>query len=121
MKNKTNTQKKVVHHEVTEYFLISQEILVSELAALLPDYQEKIEIWTELDLMEVTLTNDALVFEEAAEDFESQEDRAYFSEHNIQKVYAMTYDVLDAEEVKQILTTLQYTVVGRICKEDEIL
>ena len=27
--------------------------------------------------------------EEAAEDFESQEDRAYFSEHNIQKVFSM--------------------------------
>ena len=136
MKNKTNTKKKSAHHHtakkpseqnkpvkkmLTDYYLIPQEISISQLAERLPDYQAKIELWLEMDLMELTLTHDTMVFEEAAEDFANPEDQAYFEEHKIRKVYAITYDVLDAEEVKQILSALQETFQGRVCKEDEIL
>lgn len=136
MKKKGSIQKKSTHHQtvkksvqqekpvkkmLTEYYLIPQEICVPQLAELLPDYREKTEIWLEMDLLELTLTHDTMVFEEAAEDFENQEDQVYFKEHNIKKVYAITYDALDAEEVKQILVTLQEKLQGRICKEDEIL
>ena len=84
MKNKTNTKKKSAHHQtakksaeqvkpvkkmLTEYYLIPQETSISQMAELLPDYQEKIELWLEMDLMELTLTHDTMVFEEAAEDF----------------------------------------------------
>ena len=59
--------------------------------------------------------------EEAAEDFANSEDQVYFAEHKIKKVYAITYDALDAEEVRQILSTLQAVLQGRVCEEDEIL
>ena len=136
MKNKMNTKKKSAHHQnakketlqtkpvktmLTDYYLIPEEVQVSQLAKLLPDYQEKAELWLEMDLMELSLTHDTMVFEEAAEDFANPEDQVYFEEHKIKKVYAITYDALDAEEVKQILSTLQGTLQGRICKEDEIL
>ena len=136
MKNKTNTKKKSAHHQtakktmqpekpvkkmLTDYYLIPQEVCATQLAELLPDYQEKAEIWREMDLLELTLTHDTMVFEEAAEDFENQEDQVYFEEHKIKKVYAITYDALDAEEVKQILATLQEKLQGRVCREDEIL
>ena len=136
MKNKTNTKKKSAHHQtakksaeqvkpvkkmLTEYYLIPQETSISQMAELLPDYQEKIELWLEMDLMELTLTHDTMVFEEAAEDFANSEDQVYFAEHKIKKVYAITYDALDAEEVKQILSTLQAALQGRVCEEDEIL
>ena len=71
--------------------------------------------------MELTITHDTMVFEEAAEDFANSEDQVYFAEHKIKKVYAITYDALDAEEVKQILSTLQAALQGRVCEEDEIL
>lgn len=136
MKGKINTKKKNTHHQmtkkavpqekpvkkmITEYYLIPQEISVSGLAELLPDYQEKTELWLEMDLMEVTLKNDALVFEEAGEDFDNPEDQAYLENNGIQKVYAMIYDELDTEEVKKITETLQGSLGGRICREDEIL
>lgn len=136
MKNKTNTKKKSAHHQtakktmqpekpvkkmLTDYYLIPQEVCATQLAELLQDYQEKAEIWREMDLLELTLTHDTMVFEEAAEDFENQEDQVYFEEHKIKKVYAITYDALDAEEVKQILATLQEKLQGRVCREDEIL
>ena len=136
MKNKTNTKKKSAHHQtakksaeqvkpvkkmLTEYYLIPQETSISQMAELLPDYQEKIELWLEMDLMELTLTHDTMVFEEAAEDFANSEDQVYFAEHKIKKVYAITYDALDAEEVRQILSTLQAVLQGRVCEEDEIL
>ena len=136
MKNKTNTKKKSAHYQtakktvqpekpvkkmLTDYYLIPQEVCATQLAELLPDYQEKAEIWREMDLLELTLTHDTMVFEEAAEDFENQEDQVYFEEHKIKKVYAITYDALDAEEVKQILATLQDKLQGRVCREDEIL
>lgn len=136
MKGKINTKKKNTHHKmtkkavpqekpvkkmITEYYLLPQEISVSGLAELLPDYQEKTELWLEMDLMEMTLKNDALVFEEAGEDFDNPEDQAYLEDNGIQKVYAMTYDELDTEEVKKITETLQGSLGGRICREDEIL
>lgn len=134
--SKTNTQRKSAHYQtakktvqpvmpvkksMTDYYLIPQEVCVIQLAELLPGYQEKAEIWREMDLLELTLTHDTMIFEEAAEDFENQEDQVYFEEHKIKKVYAITYDALDAEEVKQILATLQETLRGRVCREDEIL
>ena len=98
MKNKTNTKKKSAHYQtakktvqpeqpvkkmLTDYYLIPQEVCVMQIAELLPDYQEKAEIWREMDLLELTLTHDTMVFEEAAEDFENQEDQVYFEEHKI--------------------------------------
>lgn len=136
MKGKSNTKKKTAHQKmgkkeipqskpvkkmVTEYYLIPQEEDVRALAELLPDYQEKTEIWMEMDLMEITLANDALVFEEAGEDFDAPEDQSYLEEHGIRKIYAFTYDEQDKEEVKKIMDKLQEQLQGRICREDEIL
>ena len=121
LQKKNAEQVKPVKKMLTEYYLIPQEISISQMAELLPDYQEKIELWLEMDLMELTLTHDTMVFEEAAEDFANSEDQVYFAEHKIKKVYAITYDALDAEEVKQILSTLQAALQGRVCEEDEIL
>ena len=71
--------------------------------------------------MELALTNDTLVFEEAGEDFDSPEDQAYLKANGIQKIYAITYDELDAEETGKIMDILQESFHGRICKEDETL
>ena len=127
MKGKSNSKKKNTQQAkpakkmITEYYLIPQETTVSQLADLLPEYQEKAELWLEMDLLELALTNDTLVFEEAGEDFDSPEDQAYLKANGIQKIYAITYDELDAEETGKIMDILQESFHGRICKEDETL
>ncbi len=127
MKGKSNSKKKNTQQTkpakkmITEYYLIPQETTVSQLADLLPEYQEKAELWLEMDLLELALTNDTLVFEEAGEDFDSPEDQAYLKANGIQKIYAITYDELDAEETGKIMDILQESFHGRICKEDETL
>ena len=120
-KKKNTQQAKTVKKMITEYYLIPQETTVSQLADLLPEYQEKAELWLEMDLLELALTNDTLVFEEAGEDFDSPEDQAYLKANAIQKIYAITYDELDAEETGKIMDILQESFHGRICKEDETL
>ena len=120
-KKKNTQQAKPVKKMITEYYLIPQETTVSQLADLLPEYQEKAELWLEMDLLELALTNDTLVFEEAGEDFDSPEDQAYLKANGIQKIYAITYDELDAEETGKIMDILQESFHGRICKEDETL
>ena len=120
-KKKNTQQAKPVKQMITEYYLIPQETTVSQLADLLPEYQEKAELWLEMDLLELALTNDTLVFEEAGEDFDSPEDQAYLKANGIQKIYAITYDELDAEETGKIMDILQESFHGRICKEDETL
>ena len=127
MKGKSNSKKKNTQQTkpakkmITKYYLIPQETTVSQLADLLPEYQEKAELWLEMDLLELALTNDTLVFEEAGEDFDSPEDQAYLKANGIQKIYAITYDELDAEETGKIMDILQESFHGRICKEDETL
>lgn len=127
MKGKSNSKKKNTQQAkpakkmITEYYLIPQETTVSQLADLLPEYQEKTELWLEMDLLELALTNDTLVFEEAGEDFDSPEDQTYLKANGIQKIYAITYDELDAEETGKIMDILQESFHGRICKEDETL
>lgn len=121
IKKKNTQQTKPAKKMITKYYLIPQETTVSQLADLLPEYQEKAELWLEMDLLELALTNDTLVFEEAGEDFDSPEDQAYLKANGIQKIYAITYDELDAEETGKIMDILQESFHGRICKEDETL
>lgn len=120
-KKKNTQQAKPVKKMITEYYLIPQETTVSQLADLLPEYQERAELWLEMDLLELALTNDTIVFEEAGEDFDSPEDQAYLKANGIQKIYAITYDELDTEETGKIMDILQESFHGRICKEDETL
>ena len=113
--------KKEVRETVMVYYLIPEKVTAKDIAAMLPYEEDKIEVWTEMNLVEAILPSDSLVFEEAAEEFDSKEDIAYLKKENIQTIYAVTYDSRDAKEAESILAQRAGKWGGRICDEDEEL
>ena len=104
---------------IEEYFyMVPIEVNVSQMAEVIRSVTEDAkEIWTELDLMEIMLSSDSLVFENMLDTFEEPTDQAFLAAKGVKAVYAVNYNTKDREAVKQILSEL-YDVFGGFMASD---
>jgi len=104
---------------IEEYFyMVPIEVNVSQMAEVIRSVTEDAkEIWTELDLMEIMLSSDSLVFENMLDTFEEPTDQAFLAAKGVKAVYAVNYNTKDRETVKQILSEL-YDVFGGFMASD---
>ena len=104
---------------IEEYFyMVPIEVNVSQMAEVIRSVTEDAkEIWTELDLMEIMLSSDSLVFENMLDTFEEPADQAFLAAKGVKAVYAVNYNTKDREAVKQILSEL-YDVFGGFMASD---
>lgn len=129
MKNKKKnkyfkTQSKHIAEDkgvVEEFLYMFPELIsVRELERALVDYPEdKKEIWVELDMMEVLLENDSLVFENMMDTFDTQADQQFMMDKNIKVVYAFNYNTKDKEAVSAVLKTLHHAFGGFVASDTE--
>ncbi len=107
--------------EIREYYyMIPADTSVKELASQLTCVNEdQIELWLELDLMEIVLTKDSLLFQNAREVFEDPEDLAFISSHDIQTIYEISYDAEDEAAVRNVFTELLDRAGGMLCSDTE--
>ncbi len=102
------------------YYMIPGEILVKELSRYIAAVaEEKIEIWTELNLMEVIMENDSLIFQDAWKYFVDPLDQEYIREHGIKTIYQISYDERDLPCVRQVMKELLNKTGGRICSDTD--
>ncbi len=103
-------------------YMVPKEITVRELERALTSYPEdKKEIWVELDMMEVILESDSLVFEHMTDTFDTEGDRAFLDKHGVKVVYAFNYNTNDKEAVVHVLTELHNVFGGFIASDTEDL
>ena len=116
-------EKTVDKGVIEEYFyMIPMEVTVSQLAEVIRCVSEDAkEIWTELDLMEIILSADSLVFENMMDTFEEPADQAFLSEKGVKTVYAVNYNTKDKDAVKQVLTELHKSFGGFMASDTEDL
>ena len=81
--------------------------------------EDKKEIWVELDMMEVLLTNDSLVFENMMDTFDAEADQAFLKEKSIKNVYAFNYNTKDKEAVAGVLQALYEAFGGFVASDTE--
>ena len=85
---------------IEEYFyMLPVAVTVRELMEAVHTVPEEAkEIWTELDLMEIVLSADSLIFENMMDTFNEAGDQAFLAEKGIKVVYAVSYNTKDKEQ-----------------------
>ena len=80
--------------------------------------EEAVEIWTEINLMELTLQGGAMTFEDLMPDMQG-EDGKLLDELKVKQVYACDYEARDREEVRQIMEALTKKLGGFAASDTE--
>lgn len=108
---------------IEEYFyMLPVAVTVRELMEAVHTVPEEAkEIWTELDLMEIVLSADSLIFENMMDTFNEAGDQAFLAEKGIKVVYAVSYNTKDKEQVKVVLEELHSVYGGFMASDTEDL
>ena len=108
---------------IEEYFyMIPKAVTVRELEeAVHCVSEENKEIWTELDLMEIVLETDSLIFENMMDTFDEESDRKFLDSKGIKVVYAASYNTKDKAVVKKVLEELYQAFGGFMASDTEDL
>lgn len=89
-------------------YLLPERVTAPKLAAALDFFEaRRIEVWTEVNLMELTLTNSTLTFEDLMPDLTEEADQVLLAQMGMGQVYACDYEAADAAEVRKIMECLR--------------
>lgn len=101
-------------------YMLPENITAKELADKL-DFmaKETVEVWTEVNLLELTLQSGTLTFEDMMEDLGGAEDATLLEKLNVKQVYACDYEAADAENVQKIMKCLIEAVGGFMASDTE--
>lgn len=108
---------------IEEYFyMVPAEVTVRELEKAVQCVPEDAkEIWIELDLMEIVLQADSLIFENMMDTFTEPGDKAFLDAKGIKVVYAVSYNTKDKALVKPVLEELHSVFGGFMASDTEDL
>jgi len=120
MKSKKIKSRARIKKILEFYYMTNQEVMVKDLAAAIKSVEsDKIEIWSELDLMEVILDDDSLIFQNAEECFIDPLDLQFFEAYQIKKKYQISFSDADGVKAKQVLEELMADKGGFVCSDTE--
>lgn len=102
-------------------YLLSEKHTAEELAQVLTDAgfdKKKVEIWKEINLLELTLENGSVYVEDFEESLR-KEDEDTLSGLGMQQVYSVTYPTEEAKSVKEIMQKWQASFDGKLGSDTE--
>ena len=100
------------------YYFFDEEMDARKLQSAVGEkWFEKADIWPELNLMEVEMNFDSLIFQNAEECFIDPADQQWFEERGIKTKYQISYDTGDIEAVREVLHNIMAALGGRICSD----
>ncbi len=112
--------KKVKKKFLEYYYMIPAKVEVKELSKVITTVSEKqIEIWKEINLMEIVLTSDSLIFEDAKSCFIDPLDLAFLKEHQIETIYQISFEQNDGKKVIEIFKELMQSQGGFLASDSE--
>ena len=112
--------KKVKKKFLEYYYMIPAKVEVKELSKVITTVSEKqIEIWKEINLMEIVLTGDSLIFEDAKSCFIDPLDLAFLKEHQIETIYQISFEQNDGKKVIEIFKELMQSQGGFLASDSE--
>lgn len=120
MKIKKVKSKAKIKRVLEFYYMTMQEVTVSELAGAIKCIDsEKIDFWRELDLMEVVLSDDSLIFQNAEACFVDPLDLQFFDEHQIKRKYQISFAESDSIKAKMVLEEIMAEKGGFVCSDTD--
>lgn len=102
-------------------YLLPEKHTAEELAQVLTDAgfdKKKVEIWKEINLLELTLENGSVYVEDFEESLR-KEDEDTLSGLGMQQVYSVTYPAEEAKSVKEIMQKWQAFFGGKLGSDTE--
>lgn len=102
-------------------YLLPEKHTAEELAQVLTDAgfdKKKVEIWKEINLLELTPENGSVYVEDFEESLR-KEDEDTLSGLGMQQVYSVTYPAEDAKSVKEIMQKWQASFGGKLGSDTE--
>lgn len=125
-KKQKNAQKNVQNRQSIQkeersfLYLLPERVTASGLAAV-PDFLEprRIEVWTEVNLLELTLTNGTLTFEDLMPELTAEADQKLLAQMGMKQVYACDYEAADAGEVRRVMECLLMRCGGILASDTQ--
>lgn len=102
-------------------YLLPEKHTAEELAQVLTDAgfdKKKVEIWKEINLLELTLENGSVYVEDFEESLR-KEDENTLSGLGMQQVYSVTYPAEEAKSVKEIMQKWMASFGGKSGSDTE--
>lgn len=102
-------------------YLLPEKHTAEELAQVLTDTgfdKKKVEIWKEINLLELTLENGSVYVEDFEESLR-KEDEDTLSGLGMQQVYSVTYPAEEAKSVKEIMQKWMASFGGKLGSDTE--
>ncbi len=102
-------------------YLLPEKHMAEELAQVLTDTgfdKKKVEIWKEINLLELTLENGSVYVEDFEESLR-KEDEDTLSGLGMQQVYSVTYPAEEAKSVKEIMQKWMASFGGKLGSDTE--
>lgn len=102
-------------------YLLPEKHTAEELAQVLTDAgfdKKKVEIWKEINLLELTLENGSVYVEDFEESLR-KEDEDTLSGLGMQQVYLVTYPAEEAKSVKEIMQKWMASFGGKLGSDTE--
>ena len=102
-------------------YLLPEKHTAEELAQVLTDTgfdKKKVEIWKEINLLELTLENSSVYVEDFEESLR-KEDEDTLSGLGMQQVYSVTYPAEEAKSVREIMQKWMASFGGKLGSDTE--
>lgn len=102
-------------------YLLPEKHMAEELAQVLTDTgfdKKKVEIWKEINLLELTLENGSVYVEDFEESLR-KEDEDTLSGLGMQQVYSVTYPAEEPKSVKEIMQKWMASFGGKLGSDTE--
>lgn len=102
------------------YYMTPEQTDAKELTMFIHSVdEEKVDVWPELNLLEVVLDSDSLIFQDGRECFVDPLDLQFIEEHNIKSIYVVSYEEGDSVKARQVIKEILETKGGFICSDTE--
>ena len=116
----TVMEKKPVKKIVEYYYFLKEALPVKQLQlAVGDDYFDKADVWPELNLMEVVMDFDSLIFQDADDCFVDPDDIRDLETMGVRKKYQISFDAADIEKVRLVMGRIMAAVGGVICSDTD--
>ena len=102
------------------YYMTPEQTDAKELTMLIHSVdEEKVDVWPELNLLEVVLDSDSLIFQDGRECFVDPLDLQFIEEHHIKSIYVVSYEEGDSVKARQVIKEILEAKGGFICSDTE--
>lgn len=102
------------------YYMTPEQTDAKELTMLIHSVdEEKVDVWPELNLMEVVLDSDSLIFQDGRECFVDPLDLEFIEERNVKSIYVVSYEEGDSVKARQVIKEILEAKGGFICSDTE--